>query len=362
MITRPWLDVPGPVRPGEEIEEGQLRVYLSTVLPQFRDQQLRVQQFPSGYSNLTYLIQAGGESMILRRPPVGVKIETAHDMGREFKILSALHPAYGKVPEPLVFCSDLSVIGSPFYLMERVEGMILRRDINPAAVPSPELTSDIAHSLVDTLAELHGVDWEAAGLSGLGRPEGYTERQIAGWTKRYGLSETDMIPKAQRVANWLANNIPPPQPTSLIHNDFKHDNVVLDSSDCSKVIAVLDWEMATLGDPLMDLGTFLAYWIEPTDSPELIESRLTPTTLPGTPTRIEIAQRYMRATGQPQENIVFYYAYGLFKVAVIVQQLYSRYANGRTSDPRYARLINGVNALFGTAWRAIDRGRIDDLA
>lgn len=362
MATPSWLDTPGPIRPGEEIDQERLRSYLLTVLPHLEDQRLRVQQFPSGYSNLTYLIQVGGESMVLRRPPVGVKIATAHDMSREFKILSALHPVYGKVPEPLVFCGDSNVIGSPFYLMERVEGMILRRDINPVIAPSPELTSEIAGSLVDTLAELHGVDWDGAGLGSLGRPEGYTERQIAGWTKRYGLSETDMMPEAQWVATWLANNIPPPQPASLIHNDFKHDNVVLDSSDWSNVTAVLDWEMATLGDPLMDLGTFLAYWIEPTDSPALIESRLTPTTLPGTPTRIEIAQRYIQVTGHPQENIVFYYAYGLFKVAVIVQQLYSRYVNGRTSDPRYARLIKGVDALFGTARRAIDRGRIDDLA
>jgi len=343
------------------VDIDRLAAYLPDALPGHPRGAVRVQQFPSGYSNLTYLVHVGEAALILRRPPVGVEIATAHDMGREYRILSHLHPVYDKAPKPLALCEDPAVLGAPFYVMERVEGVILRKGIPEEMVPSPELTARIAGELVRTLAELHAVDFDSAGLGDLGRPAGYAHRQIEGWTKRYRRSETDEVPEADKVAAWLRHAIPDERDAALIHNDFKHDNVVLDPVDWSRVIAVLDWEMATLGDPLMDLGTSLAYWIQPSDPPEVLEARLSPTTWPGTPSRSEIVEAYARASGRDVPDVVFYYAYGLFKVAVIVQQLYARYVSGKTADPRYARLIDGVRALSLVAWQSIQKGRIDEL-
>lgn len=356
-----WIDVPGPVRPGEALDSERLAAYLAGALSGAGGGPLEVEQFPSGYSNLTYLVRLGGRSLVLRRPPPGVAIATAHDMAREYRILSRLHPVYPKAPRPLVFCGDAEVLGAPFYVMERVEGVILRRGIPDAMVPGPALAGRIARSLVRTLAELHAVDYRAAGLGDLGRPEGYPRRQIEGWTRRYRAAATDRVEDAEWVAAWLSENVPERSGAALIHNDFKHDNVVLDPSDWSRVIAVLDWEMATLGDPLMDLGTTLAYWIQADDPPDVREARLGPTTWPGTPTRVDIVEEYARASGRDVGQIVFHYAYGLFKVAVIVQQLHARYVSGRTADPRYARLIEGVRALSVLARRSIQKGRIDDL-
>jgi len=356
-----WLDAPGPVRPGEEIDAERLATYLPGAIPGLVPGPVEIEQFPSGFSNLTYLIRVGDRSLILRRPPPGVKIASAHDMSREYRILSHLKPAYPKVPAALAYSEDLDVMGTPFYIMERVEGVILRKGIPDEMVPGPELTGKIADELVDTLAELHAVDYEAAGLGELGRPEGYVTRQIEGWTKRYENARTDDVPAADKVSAWLRDSMPANAAASLIHNDFKHDNVVLDPADWSKIIAVLDWEMATLGDPLMDLGTSLAYWIQPDDPPEVLSSRLSPTLWPGTPTRAQIAERYARVSGRDLHDVVFYYAYGLFKVAVIVQQLHARYVSGKTADPRYANLLGGVQSLCGLAWQSIQKGRIDDL-
>ncbi len=361
-MTSKWLDAPGEVRQGQEIDADAISEYLRSVVPDIGDGPIQVEQFPSGYSNLTYLLRVGDRSVILRRPPVGVEIATAHDMGREFRILSHLAPVYPKAPRTLAFCDDERLIGTPFYLMERVEGVILRKDLPEAMTPTPELTARIATGLVETLAELHTVDYRAAGLGELGRPEGYVRRQIEGWHKRYRRAETDPIPQAEKVADWLRDSMPPERDAALIHNDFKHDNLVLDADDWSRVIAVLDWELATLGDPLMDLGTTLAYWTEPGDPPELLRSRLSPTTLLGTPSRVDVVELYARASGRDVDDIVFYYAYGLFKVAVIVQQLYHRYVSGKTTDPRFADLIDGVRVLSQFAWQAIEKGRIDDLS
>ena len=361
MSSGEFLDTPGPVRAGEEVDVERLAAFIREALPYMPATSIHVQQFPSGYSNLTYLVRTGEESMILRRPPVGVAIATAHDMSREYRILSHLSPVYEKAPKPLAYCEDPDVLGAPFYLMVRVEGVILRKDVPEELVPDPQLTARIATALVRTLAELHAVDYEAAGLGDLGRPEGYATRQIEGWTRRYRRAETDEIPEADKVAAWLRDAIPDERAASLIHNDFKHDNVVLDPGDWSHVIAVLDWEMATLGDPLMDLGTSLAYWIQPTDPPGVREARLSPTTWPGTPSRSDFVEAYARASGRDVEHVVFYYAYGLFKVAVIVQQLYARYVSGKTTDPRYARLIDGVRALSVLAWQSVQKGRIDEL-
>ncbi|MCH2469031.1 MAG: phosphotransferase family protein [Gemmatimonadetes bacterium] len=356
-----WLDRPGAQRDGEELDNDRLAEYLPTVLPDFGSGEVRVEQFAKGYSNLTYLVSVGDRSVVLRRPPFGVKIKTAHDMGREYRILSHLHPVWAKVPEPLVFCEDEDVLGVPFYLMERVEGIILRKEMPEAMTPAPELTARITATLVGSLAELHAVDYEAAGLGELGRPEGYVRRQVEGWAKRYVRSQTDDVREMDLLGNWLLDSMPPESGAALIHNDFKHDNVVLDGDDWSRLIAVLDWEMATLGDPLMDFGVLLAYWTQPEDPPELIEARLSPTLLPGTPSRADVVELYARASGNDVQNVVFYYAFGLYKVAVIVQQLYARYVAGHTTDPRFANLMDGVRALSQVAWQSVQKGRIDRL-
>ncbi|MFQ5350612.1 MAG: phosphotransferase family protein, partial [Thermoanaerobaculia bacterium] len=262
------IDRPEPVREGEELDLERLAAFLAQQLPDPVDA-LEVEQFPRGFSNLTYLLRVGSRELVLRRPPFGAAIKSAHDMGREHRILSCLSRVYDKAPAPLVFCDDPEVLGAPFYVMERVEGVILRPRMPAALRPPPERMATIAGGFVDTLTELHAVDFAAAGLGELGRPEGYVRRQVDGWTGRYDEARTDEIPEMTRVATWLDGRAPAESGAALIHNDFKYDNLVLDPDRGTRVIAVLDWEMATLGDPLMDLGTSLGYWVDPSDPPEL---------------------------------------------------------------------------------------------
>ncbi len=355
-----WIDRPQPVRAGEEVNVARLEAFLRERLPGFEGP-LEVEQFPRGFSNLTYLVRAGSRELVLRRPPMGAAIKSAHDMGREHRILSRLSGVYDKAPTPLVFCDDPDVLGAPFYVMERVEGVILRPKMPAAMHPPPERMAAIADGLIDTLAELHAVDFEAAGLGDLGRPEGYVRRQIDGWIGRYEKARTDEIPEMADVAAWLDTRAPAESGAALIHNDFKYDNLILDPADAERVVAVLDWEMATLGDPLMDLGTSLGYWVDPDDPPELRQLALSPTLLPGNPSRAELVQRYASVSGREVDNPVFYYVYGLFKIAVIVQQIYARYRQGHTRDPRFAGLIEGVRACSRVALRAATLGRIDRL-
>ena len=356
--TQNWTDQPRAVRKGEELDTEVLAGYLAAHVG---EGELVVEQFPSGFSNLTYLIRLGERQLVLRRPPFGAKVKSGHDMGREFKILSHLSPVYPKVPQPLHFCEDPSVLGAPFYVMERVEGIILRPKMPAEMIPPPERMARIAHAFVDTFAELHAVDYEAAGLGDLGRPEGYVQRQIEGWTRRYQNARTDDLPEIDTVAAWLAANLPAEAGRALIHNDFKYDNIVLDPADWGRVVAVLDWEMATLGDPLMDLGTSLGYWLDPDDPPQLQQLSLSPTTLPGNPSRAELAQRYAEQSGRDIDHLVFYYVYGVFKIAVIIQQIYFRYKQGHTKDPRFAHLIHAVRGCGMLGAQALHKGRIDKL-
>ena len=282
-------------------------------------------------------------------------------MHREYRILRDLSPRYRKAPLPLIYCDDEDVIGSPFYLMERISGVILRTSMPDEMRPTPATMRRIAGSFIDTLAELHAFGYRAAGLSDIGKPEGYIERQITGWNKRYLKSKTDDIPAMITVGEWLDTHRPSISDAALIHNDFKYDNLVLDPDDWANVIGVLDWEMATLGDPLMDLGTTLGYWIEPEDPPALQALKLSPTTLPGNPSRAELAEWYSKKSHRPLDNLVFYYAYGLFKIAVIVQQIYYRYKQGHTEDPRFAGLIHAVRACSQAAMQSIQLNRIDRL-
>ena len=320
-------------------------------------------QFGKGYSNLTYLVRFGARELVVRRAPPGVNIKSAHDMGREFRILSALSPVWPKVPRPLALCDDPSVIGSSFYVMERVPGTILRARIPDGLVLDEAAMRRISHATCDTLAEIHNHDWKAAGLGDLlaqRRPEGYVDRQVRGCADRYAKARTDDVPTVDRLGAWLEQHRPADSGATLVHNDFKYDNVIL-APDLSRVVAVLDWEMATIGDPLMDLGTALGYWIEPNDPPVFQATVFGPTNRPGTLTRLEFVDRWSKATGRDATNVLFYYAFALYKLAVVAQQLYKRYVDGLSKDPRFSVMLAGVQALTHAALVAVDKGRIDRL-
>lgn len=350
------------VRSGEELPIEALGRYLQAELgPPSVDEggaELTVQQFPGGYSNLTYLIRYGARELVLRRPPFGSRVKTAHDMGREFRILSKLYAPYPRVPRPLLYCTDESVLGAPFYVMERLRGVILRRDLPPGVDLSPAQMTALCTAFMDTLIELHAIDYSAIGLGDLGQPEGYVQRQVSGWSKRYRDAQTDEHAALDEVMAWLATHQPPSPPATLLHNDFKFDNLVLDPTDLTHVLGLLDWEMATIGDPLMDLGTALCYWVEPDDPKEMQEARFGPSNRPGALSRQELLRRYAERTGRDVSNIVFYYSFGLFKTAGVVQQIYFRYKQGLTRDPRFATLGQMARILGEQARRAIERDRI----
>lgn len=350
-----------PVRPGEEIDAAALAVWLKPRIPGIEGP-IDVEQFPGGHSNLTYLLRFGNQELVLRRPPFGSKVKTAHDMGREFRVLSRLYAVYPKAPRAFLHCDDPEVIGAPFYIMERMRGVILRHQKAPAGVDlPPALMRSISEVAVDGLADLHAVDWRAAGLEDLGRPEGYVARQVEGWTERWRKARTDDVPDLDRAAAWLAENLPKETGAALVHNDYKYDNLVLHPQELDRIVAVLDWEMATIGDPLMDLGTSLGYWIDPDDHPAARLLPAGPTTLPGNLGRAEVVQRYAVRSGRDVSGILFYFVYGLFKIAVIAQQIYFRYKQGLTHDERFASLIGAVKILGHTASQAIQKSRIDRL-
>jgi aminoglycoside phosphotransferase (APT) family kinase protein len=353
------IDRSKSIREGEELNLTRLNEYLRKHVPEIAaEPDIVVEQFPSGHSNLTYLVRAGDREYVLRRPPFGSKVKSAHDMGREYNILSKLHRVYPLAPEPIIFCQDPSVTEADFYMMRRIRGVILRKELPPGLVMSAVDTRVLHERLVDNLATLHGLDYAAAGLSDLGKPKGYVERQVRGWSKRYEDSQTDEISVVNDVSRWLVEHMPPEAGAALIHNDYKLDNVVLDPRDPTRIIGVLDWEMSTLGDPLMDLGTTLGYWINPDDSDMMQVLRWAPTTIPGALTRQQLADRYAEKTGRDVKEVVFYYAFGLFKTAVVIQQIYYRYKNGLTKDERFASFIMGVHVLCNQAAHAIEQGHI----
>lgn len=332
------------VRPGEELDVARLEAYLRERLPEFRGE-LSVLQFPHGHSNLTYLLRAGESEWVLRRPPFGNQVKSAHDMGREYRVLSGLSRIFPPAPRPLVMCADESILGAPFYIMERRRGLIVRRDW-PKTLPNrPELLRGMCAALIDTLADLHEVNPHVAGLSDFGKPDGYVRRQIEGWTKRYRDAQTDLIPEMDLAGDWLAAHLPAESGAALIHNDFKFDNVAFDPRDPTRVSTIFDWEMATLGDPLMDLGTTLGYWVEAHEANRLSASFVGPTWLPGAMTRKELVERYALRRRLASGDMRYYYVYGVFKIAVIVQQIYARFVRGSTSDPRFAGLNSTVAAL-----------------
>ena len=368
-MNREGVDATKPVRAGEELDRAKLEAAIFAPVSEALGKQLiaplDIQQFPSGHSNLTYLLRASTADeevveLVARRPPFGNKVKTAHDMGREFRILSSLagdgngNAPYDKAPRPLFYTEDESIIGAPFYVMERITGVVLRRKVPAGVDLSPEALGGLATSFVDALVELHALPYREVGLGDLGKPEGYVERQVRGWAKRYEDAKTDDVPDVEAAAAWLASNLPMSPPPTLIHNDFKYDNLVLDPSDLTRIIGVLDWEMSTVGDPLMDLGTALAYWVEETDPDPIRAFAFGPTHLPGSPKRAEVARLYGEKTGADLSYLFFYYVFALFKNAVVAQQIYARYHRGLTQDERFAMMIMGVRLLGDAARKAID--------
>jgi aminoglycoside phosphotransferase (APT) family kinase protein len=351
----PLVDGTRPVRPGEELDAARLQPLLARELGAAGP--LAIEQFPSGHSNLTYLVRAGEREWVLRRPPFGTQVKTAHDMGREHRILARLHAVYPLAPRPVLYCDDPSVLGAPFYLMERIRGVILRLDPPPGLDFPPARARHLGEAFVDNLVRLHALDYQAAGLGELGRPDGYVARQVSGWSKRYADARTDDIPEMEMLAGWLGAHLPKESGAALIHNDYKYDNLVLDPDEPTRIVGVLDWEMSTLGDPLMDLGTALGYWVEAGDPPELQSVRMCATTLPGSLTRRELAERYGRASGRDVSDLVFYYAFALFKIAGVAQQIYARFRAGLTHDERFAKFIDSVRCMSRTAARAVEKGR-----
>lgn len=350
------LDKSSAPRAGEELDLAKLEAYLKAALPELSGA-LAVEQFPSGYSNLTYLLRVGERDLVLRRPPFGSKVKSAHDMGREFRVLKALNPIYSPAPRPLLLCDDMEVMGTQFYVMERLKGVILRGKKPQGFATTPEETRAVCESLVDNLAALHALDFGAAGLGDMKKEGSYVERQVKGWIQRYFGSKTDEIPAIEATAKWLEANSPADSGATLVHNDYKFDNVMLAGDDLTKIIGVLDWEMCTIGDPLMDLGTALGYWMEASDPPMgVVQCFLT--TMPGAITRREFAERYAEKTGRDLSNIKFYYVFALMKLAVIVQQIYYRYKQGLTKDDRFAPLIFMVGALGMKAEEVIETGKI----
>lgn len=317
-----------------------------------------VRQFTGGASNLTYLLRYPGVDLVLRRPPAGTKARGAHDMRREYRVQSALRPVYPLVPRMVGFCDDHSVIGSDFYVMERLEGIVLRRDIPRELRPDVATVRRLSERAVDALVELHSVDVEAAGLGDLDRGDGYVRRQVEGWSARYRRARTPDVPDFAPVMRWLEANQPEDAGHCLIHNDFRFDNLVLDPGDLTRVIGVLDWEMATVGDPLMDLGGALAYWVQADDGPVFTAFRRQPTHVRGMLTRAEVVQRYARLTGREitGEQWRFYEVFGLFRLAVIAQQINHRYYYGQTTNPAFRTFRPAVAFLEQRCLRIIRTG------
>jgi aminoglycoside phosphotransferase (APT) family kinase protein len=330
------------MRDGEKIAAGALQDYLAGKLDA-AESGVTLEQFPNGHSNLTYLLRAGGREYVLRRPPLGPVAPKAHDMVREYHVLRAVHPHFPPAPRPYLVCEDPAVLGAPFFIMERRRGVVLREEIPPEIAELSDHPRRIGEAFLDTMVQLHAIDVSADDIRALGKPEGYVERQVRGWADRWERAKTEDIPEMDGVVRWLAARIPPPLAPSIIHNDYKLDNVLLGAAD--RVEAVLDWEMATIGDPLSDLGLTLCYWTWATD-PEVRAAGIPALTARcGWHTRDELVSRYAERTGRDVTHAGYYEVLGVFKLAVIIQQIYCRFHRGQTQDERFRNFGERANAL-----------------
>jgi aminoglycoside phosphotransferase (APT) family kinase protein len=343
------------VRPSEQLDWSVLDYYvrprLSEVLAHsLPSAPLKVEQFPGGHSNLTYLLRFGDREFVLRRPPLGPVAPRAHDMAREFHILDAIHPFYPLAPRPFLLCEDTDVIGSTFYLMERRHGVVVRTSEPPQLKDQPAQRWRASVAMIDALAQLHEVDIEAHGLVSLGKPSGFVERQVRGWIGRWQRSQTTELPEMDALAKWLAERLPPePAHHTMVHGDFKLDNAMFDTRDFSSLVAVFDWEMSSVGDPLVDLGILLGYWVHAATYSPSRDSVSGVTHNPGWFTRTNLLQRYVEKTKADLTNLRFYEVFAVFKLAVVLQQIFFRYHRGQTDDPRFAQLDRRVAWLANIA-------------
>lgn len=337
-----------PIRDGEELDIEKLRPFLRDKLGSAGNL-VAIEQFPGGHSNLTYLLRFEREEYVLRRPPLGTVAPKAHDMAREFRILEAVAPHFPPAPRVELLCEDPEVTGAVFYLMERRRGVVLRREAPSAYSGIENYPRLVSEAFIDCLAELHSIDIRPHGLDALGRPEGFLERQVKGWSRRWQQAKTEELPEMEVLSRWLIEQRPVSPSATLVHNDFKLDNLMLDPEDPGRVTAVLDWEMATVGDPLVDLGIVLCYWPQAGD-PRARREAISPlTTNPGWLSRRELLDRYQERTGCDLSAIRYYEIFGIFKLAVVLQQIYHRYFAGQTQDVRFRDFDVRVRGLAETA-------------
>jgi aminoglycoside phosphotransferase (APT) family kinase protein len=337
------------VRSDERLETARLEAYLRGKLPA-TEGPFELAQFGGGHANLTYLVRFGDAEYVLRRPPLGPVAPSAHDMGREHHVLSRLWRAFPLAPRSYLFCDDKSIIGADFHIMERRHGIAIRTRLPEGYDWTPELNERLGHMIIDVLASLHQVDPASVGLGDLGQPDGFVRRQLTGWAKRWQAAKDDAAPAGmQELIAWLEARLPESRHVSLLHNDYKLDNMLVGADDPARPIAVLDWDMCTRGDPLVDLGYLLTFWSEAGDDPRWIEAAAMPTRAPGFPTRDELVERYALTTGFDCSHASWYHVFGVFKIAVILQQIYIRYLKGQTQDRRFAVFGNRVAGLIGKA-------------
>ncbi len=338
------LDEPKDVRTDDAIDAERVGAWLAEQVPGLSGTP-EVKQYSGGASNLTYLLRYPDRDLILRRPPAGTKAKSAHDMRREYRIQALLKPAFPYVPDMVAFCDDPGVIGNDFYVMERLAGVILRGRLPQGMQLPPEQARALCQSMIERLAELHAVDVAATGLDEFGRGSGYVRRQVKGWSQRYTAAKTWNVPGFAKVMRWLDENQPDDVGTCLIHNDWRFDNLVLDADDPQRILGVLDWEMATVGDPLMDLGSAIAYWVQADDDRFMGMMRRQPSHVPGMLTRRELIEAYCAKSGLAVDDFTFYEVFGLFRLAVIMQQIYYRYHHKQTRNPAFRPFWIGVNYL-----------------
>jgi len=350
-----------PVRQGEQLDWVRLEQWLRERLPTCEipglnlGSRMQVEQFPGGHSNLTYLVRFGDVDLVVRRPPFGDVPPAAHDVAREYRWLSAVHPVFPLAPRAYLLCDDLDVIGSVFYVMERRRGVVVRTDEPPPIKDNPSMRRRVGTALVDTLASLHGIGIEEGGLAHLGKPAGFVARQVRGWTERWDRFKTSELPEMEQLASWLHERLPPdPERPGVVHGDFKLDNVMLDADRPDRVVAVFDWEMSALGEPLVDLGMLLAYWVP--SMPFKHRDALSPVTdRPGWLTRDELVDRYATQSGRSLATLPYFEIFAFFKIAVVIQQIYYRYVHGHATDERFATMGERVEYLARSAAQRIER-------